>query len=459
MLRAIMDACRRSLIVIGVLVVVSRIHGFAAPPAYAGGFAIPDLGMRKNGMGAVIGRPDDLSAVYHNPAGLVLSQGSNFYLSLGLAFLSTDFRLKPWEGSERFITEPVDAQGYYPNTKPTSAFGAVPVIAVSTNLWSEKLVGAISMSIPNAIGGAFEENSLARYHLIDSYIVAGYGTLSLAYQPIPQFAIGVGFSILYVRVHARRKFFPVIDGVDLSGLFGGNSELELSGDGLVPGWNLGILIRPVPSLSIGFSMISRTDVSLQGDVKLKLGSDAASDGEIAGVQRTELVIPMTFGFGVNWDITKWLEIGAEFRYYLYSEYQNQLTKVSGLDIISELNSPKAYGDSWQISGGIRATMACVSPDLELMAGFHFDKTPAPDHTVSLDQPAFDNTGVHLGVRYRFLDRYHLAATYVHYWYLQRNVQNSVTLPPSNFIGSGKNNMVTLIFGVRFGKGLGMASAL
>src|SRR4051812_47095823 len=65
--------------------------------ATAGGFGIPEIGARQTAMGSIIGRPDDPSSIYHNPAGLVLEPGWNVYLSSGLSLLDTSFELAPWD--------------------------------------------------------------------------------------------------------------------------------------------------------------------------------------------------------------------------------------------------------------------------------------------------------------------------------------------------------------------------
>ena len=92
-------------------------------------------------------------------------------------------------------------------------------------------------------------------------------------------------------------------------------------------------------------------------------------------------------------------------------------------------------------------------DLEIMAGAHYDRSPAPDNTVSLDAPSFNHAGLHLGARYTIRDRWRLALTYAHYWYLQRATDQSLTLPPSNFVASGENHIMTLVVEVKFGRGL------
>jgi hypothetical protein len=48
------------------------------------------------------------------------------------------------------------------------------------------------------------------------------------------------------------------------------------------------------------------------------------------------------------------------------------------------------------------------------------------------------------VRYSF-DRYRLALSYTHYWYVIPSVNDSRTQPPLNYEASGSNNIFTLTF--------------
>lgn len=413
-------------------------------PVHGSGGITPEMGTRKTAMGAVIGRPDDLAAIYHNPAGLVLSPGTGVLLNAGLSLIDMNLRLRPWASSGDFIKVPTDADGYYPGISPSRAFGVIPMLVVSTNLGREDLVGAVGVYIPNAVGAAFEQQSVARYHLIDSYIVSGAVTVAVAWRPIPSLALGLGASLLYSRLYARRVLFPVLDGKDLRILFKGQSELELSGDGLGFGASLGAIWWPHPDLSVGAVVITRTDMTLEGDVTVTLGPDTIYAGKtMEGKQRTETMLPWTLQTGVNWQITSWLEIGGEFRYYFYSQFQQQRTEIDGLAIIKELISLKHYHDSWHVGAGLRVQPPWV-PGLELMIGAHHDYSPAPDSTVGVDNPSLSHHGLRAGVRYRLHPAWRLALTYVHYWYVERSTDSSLTTPPANFQGDGVNNIITLV---------------
>ncbi|MBI5482308.1 MAG: hypothetical protein HY906_25865 [Deltaproteobacteria bacterium] len=124
-----------------------------------------------------------------------------------------------------------------------------------------------------------------------------------------------------------------------------------------------------------------------------------------------------------------------------------------LELITSLDTPKNYRDSWQVSGGIRLHDLRRVPRLDIMLGVHYDRTPAPGNTVSFDQPSFSHAGFHSGVRYTLAARYRLGLTLLHYRYLVPPVEDSLTSPPSNFKGAGGNTIITASFEVVLGRGL------
>ena len=425
--------------------------------AAGGGFGIPEVGARRTAMAAVVGRPDEPAAVFHNPAGLTLLPGMRLYATFGLSLISTEFKLRPWQDSDRFIDAPVDAEGYYPKTRPTRAMGAIPMLVLSAEILPRKLYGAIAAYVSNGTGAGFAEDDVTRYHLIDGYIISPTVTGVLAYQVTPKLALGAGAGVMNVRIHGRRYFFPIItrpDGstTDVSTLAGSEPELIVDGEDWAATWNAGVLVKPTSKLSLGATVIGRVDPELVGPVTVTYSEDAGSPGDkLEGFAITHLVLPWTFFAGANYDVTPNLELGTEARYYLYRSYKESLTTLNNIPFAQELRTPKNYTDSWQLAGGARVHDLPQAPGLEIMLGTHYDKTPAPPETVSLDQPTFTHIGLHSGVRYQ-VGRYRLAATYIHYWYRIPVVRESLTSPPSNFRASGGNNIFTLSIEATLGEG-------
>jgi long-subunit fatty acid transport protein len=412
-------------------------------PVHAGGFGIPDIGVRRTAMAAVIGRPDEGAAIYHNPAGLILQRGWRLYVSTGLFVVRSEMQLRPWDESDRFLGTTAGADGYYAPVRPTRAMGAAPMLVLSGELVPGKLVVGAGLYVGNGIGAGFDRDGVTRYHLIDGYIVAPQAVVAASYQISDTLAIGASAGLLHVRVHGRREVFPIIDGMDISSIAGTRPELVLDVAGWAPSWILAAYGRPHPRVTWGATLTGRVDATIEGPVTITFSDDAPSPGDtLAGRARTTQFLPWAAMAGANIDLSPNVEIGAELRYWLYRQYRSQRIDVTGIFLVRELETTKNYRDSWQLSGGVRVHDLAALPALELMLGAHTDHTPAPPQTVTFDQPTFDHLGLHTGARYT-AGRYRFGASYVRYFYQIPTVTDSITGPPSNFRGRGSNNVFTL----------------
>jgi len=413
-----------------------------ATSAPAGGFGIPEMGVRRTGMAAIIGRPDEPAAVFQNPAGLTLLPGIHVYASMGVAVVSSEFRLRPWAESDRFLDAPVDSEGFYPAASPTRAVGAIPMLVATADLWQGRLFGGLSLYVSNATGARFARDGVTHYHLIDGYVIAPQASLSLAYKVNPRLAVGGSLGVMNLRVHGNRYVFPIINGNDASVLVGSTPELTIDGTDWQPTWNLGVFARPIPKLTVGATVIGKVNAELEGPIIVQYSADAPSPDRLVGSHTTQQMLPWTFMAGANYDVSPQLELGTELRYWLYRQYDRQYTAVNNIFLLNELVTVKNYHDSIQGSGGVRVHDLARLPGIELMLGGHADRTPAPAQTVTLDQPTFSHLGLHSGVRWS-RGRYRVAATYVHYWYDIPEITDSMTSPPSNIRGHGGNNIFSL----------------
>jgi len=411
--------------------------------ATAGGFGLPDIGVRRTAMGAVIGRPDEGAAIYHNPAGLLLEHGWHLYLSMGLAVVRSEFQLHSWDQSDHFLGVTAGPDGYYAPVRPTRAIGAIPMLAVTGEIMPGKLALGAAVYVGNAQGAGFSPDAVTRYHLIDGYVVAPQAVVAASYQLLDSLAIGGSLGVIDVRIHERKDVFPVFDGKDISSISGTTPELSLDGSAWAPSWMIAVYGHPHPRLTWGATLTGRVDAAMTGPIVITYSADAPSPGDqLVGQQTTTQLLPWALMGGANFDLTPHVELGAEGRYWLYRQYQQQHTDVVGIFLVRELNTAKNYQDSWQVSGGIRVHDLDAAPGLDLMAGTHFDRTPAPANTLTLDQPTFRHIGLHTGARYT-VGRYRFGASYLRYFFLIPTVTDSTTNPPTNFRGTGSNNIFTL----------------
>jgi len=226
----------------------------------AGGFTIIEMGVKKTGMMAGIAKPDDLSAVYHNPAGLADQHGTRLHLSSGFSFVHAEARLKAWPGgegkygSEDFIDTPVDADGYFEGTyEPTKYFGAMPMFVASSDFgWQDGPVWALSFYVPDFIGAFMPEDAPTRYTVVEAYFVAAVSAISGAYRlpgPLDFITLGASLGLQYVRMEGSKWYN--------FNLFELNTDLKIKqvGEDYRPFYNFGICADILPQVTVGLSFI------------------------------------------------------------------------------------------------------------------------------------------------------------------------------------------------------------
>lgn len=186
-----------------------------------------------------------------------------------------------------------------------------------------------------------------------------------------------------------------------------------------------------------------------------------SDGGLAGhyrLKRMTTEVPPGLNLGVNWIVIPQLTLAADFRYWFYNVYKEQIVETDLFDVKPAFktsvvkpemfNTPKNYEDSWTISlGGL--TRPFLSFPIELMAGWTYDHSPAPSKTTSLDSPTVNLTGFSLGARYTLAEMWRLSLTYYRYWYLHQTVTDSTLNPPQNSQFEGSVDTVSVELEVTF----------
>jgi long-subunit fatty acid transport protein len=440
------------------IAIVLALAGTMLPAgARAGGFTIIELGSKKTGMMTGIAKPDDLSAVYHNPAGLADQHGTRLHLSSGFSFVSAEARLRAWPsagegqyGSEDFIDTPVGEDGYFEGTiKPTRYFGAMPMLVASSDFgWEDGPVWAFSVYVPDFIGAFLPEDAPTRYLVTEGYFIAGVAAFSAAYrlpEPVSWLTVGASLGLIYVRIEGKKW-------LNLQSLGEYNTDFEISqvGEDYRPYYNFGVCVDILDQLILGISFIGGAHVDLKGRLEIDLAPGAEKDPILEGLgldlegaydMTQSMEIPAGLSVGLNWTVIPELELAVDFRYWFYQVFENQeIFHTIDVEVLGEpavpnpMVTPKDYEGSWTLSAG--ALTRPFSFPLELMAGWTYDHSPAPNRTKSLDSPTVNLTGFALGARYMLFDMWRLSLTYYRYWYLKDEIVDSILEPPQNSIFQG-----------------------
>ncbi len=455
----------------------------AAPRlALAGGFHISIIRGRRNGMMANIAAPDDLTAIFHNPAGLADRRGLRLGLFGSVTFLSQEFEMMALD-PERFpeinpagcgeaCPWPIGEDGYYTRPiTPESTFGALPFLGFASDLGSlhprlRDVVVSVAGYAPNFYGGTLPDDAPTAYYMTDGYFLVASATFGLGWRLSDHLSLGFNVSYNYMQLIYGQKlsFVDVLTGEGEAP--GGLAELmqDIYGDILLgytgldhgAGCTASALVRPTGWLSLGFAFSWSTAPRFEGPLELsptREGAPGLEEVEAFGYdlpRRLEvgMLIPPSLGFGVSVAPLDWLEVAADLRLWLYNLYDHQTMRPiygadqTGIHPMTEesLSREKEYDLSYEVALGFLFRPLRGRRDLELMLGLAYDQSPVPDEYFSLDNPALSQAILSAGARWQVTDHWRVMAAYMAIFYLERDITTSLTSPPTNVRGRGFNHI-------------------
>ncbi len=455
--------------------------------ALAGGFSVTTFGSRRTGMLANIAAPDDLTALYHNPAALADQPGLRLHLSNSVSFLGTSFRLQALD-ADRFpevacedvdaCAWPVDSRGYYTRRiEPLSTMGVLPYVGISQDLGVispalRDVVLSAAITAPNFYAGRMPGEGPSAYFFVEGYFLVISSMLGAGWRINDWLAIGGTVMYNYMRLSYSQLFSlaDLLMGRDGSGnplvasmtqTMIGDVRMDYGGLDHGVGWTLSALFSPTSWLSVGVSYNDATDGRFNGDVDLSPSRTGVTREELITTAESfgfrlpdelivEMPIPPFISAGVSFRPSRTLEIGFDSRLWLYNVYKKQVlipvyhtTEGKAPFTEDQLSRQKNYNLSYDLSLGVLLRPLPSVPPLQLLAGVGFDKSPVPDDTFTIDNPSMDNYRFALGVRW-FPERgWRAALTYTYMGYLERDVTTSKANPPLNARGEGTNQFPRL----------------
>jgi long-subunit fatty acid transport protein len=465
--------------------------------ALAGGSTTSIYGARRNGMLTVMGKPDDLTALFHNPAGLADLKGIRAFLFVSPAFLSSSFRMQALDekrfpdinpagcgqGAAAACPWPIDSEGYYArDIRPEEYFGVIPYLSGGTDLGflgREDITVAAAIYSPNFYGAFLPEGAPTAYGIIGGYFVVISAAVGAGWRINDYISVGANVSYNYMRLTIAQRISlanaltPA--GQDPAGLASlaqtliGDLRMDYDGTEHGLGWTAGVLVTPLPWLSIGLTYAGNTSPSFQGEVSFSAYNARFSDAQVfndvvhsVGYKLpTEMVIeqaiPHALFGGVNVALGSQVELAVDVRFWFYNAFSMQTIRPiydpteKGTEPLTEasLSKDKQYKLSWQVTGGVMVRPLRSYPGLELMTGAGYDQSPIPDQTLTLDNPNMSHIKFTAGVRWRVNDHWSLAATYLLNVYTSRDVRDSQTNPPTNVQITSHSHSPALSVGYRF----------
>ena len=365
-------------------------------PAFGAGFQINEQGAIGTGRaGAMIGTANMPSAVFHNPAGLTRTKGTQFMGGVSLILPEATY-------VGRGIPSDLRDEAVSQDTETTVA--PVPYAYVSHALSKTAYVGfgfynhyglRVAWEPPDDFVGRtlVQELSLRTFYL----------NPVIALKLSDAVSVAVGVTLVPATLSLTRVIGSSDNGQVLFPATANSPEgqFRVEGSAFGVGATAGIQISLIDHLRLGFTYRSAIDLAFEGDGDFTLpdgtpASVAASfpDQRIAG----DLTLPHSFLGGIGWEEDQWtIELAAQVT--LWTSY-DELT----IDFVDDLPVPSTtLPRDWEVSSMFRLGGEYRLDDtpLAIRAGLAYDQTPIPDRTIDPTLPGNDRFMASLGLGYDF----------------------------------------------------------
>lgn len=361
----------------------------ASGSAWSAGFALNEQSIKSMGMSQA-GRASsaaDATTLFGNPAGLTQLTGTNL------------------SGNATFIYVPTDIENAQGSQAGTNNGDVIPPTWVGSGFISHEMSDSLTIGIGNfapfGLATNYESSFQGRYFGDKSKVKVIAIQPTMAYKLTPEFSIGVGVTVSQLEGLLSAAVAPTPS----------NPTLEVNGDDISYGYNLGLLWQINPQTRIGFDYRSETEYSLEGTTEVKnlsvTGNNFMFD---AGL---DISTPATMELSISHALNPDVNVHASIGLTQWSVLENLIIKNTNVPAALQpsfgtITEELHWEDSWAYSVGADWKMG----DATLRAGLGIDNTPVTDEHRSVRVPSEDRMVVTLGMSYPLNDKMSIDAAYM-----------------------------------------------
>jgi long-chain fatty acid transport protein len=374
-----------------------------------------------NGFAGIAAKAYDASTSWNNPAGMTLIDGNE--LDSGAQYFDPGIRF-----TGENVVNGVAVRGYSGGDAgpPAVTAGSESVISVSNDF---KIGTAVE--VPFGLRTVYPTSFVGRYQALVSAIENFQFELAAAYQVTPQFSIGGGPVVSYFRARLTQA-------VDTQIYVPNSAEpsVDIHGDDLKVGYNIGGLYQFTPALRVGIDYHSRIGENVQGKQAVTvpaslfkanpLVADAVAALNYSDVN-TQIAIPDNLTLSGYYDLDRNWAVMTTVQWTDWSLIKTLTVNTPGAPEATPIN----FRNTWM--GAVGASYRPdILPKLMLQTGILYDMGANTNATRGARLPDVDRLGVAGGFTYQITPKIAFRASYLHEFGIGgNNVDYS-----DNFTGAG-----------------------
>lgn len=402
---------------LGVLLLAAVTVLAVAQSSFGAGFALYEGSARGNALGgAMVGRADDPSALFYNPAGITQLPGIQFMS--GATFIMPTTDVHTFVNGVETVSGAVDNLWFPPHI-------------YATYQYNDSLFFGLAVFSPFGLGTEFDEGWPGRYNNYKAVIQTLTINPNVAYKITDRLSVAAGLDAMYFDLTLKQKLNSgsALGRAPLPAAFDINSSL--TGDSWGYGWNAALHYRAFDWLSLGLSYRSQVKQHLKGQADFTkplvsvVPTTWFNDTGVSGAVSlpAELYLGATFK---PMDRLSW-EVGAIFTQWssyreLVINYQAPIIYLPYYPYtVSQSRSTKNWKDVWRFNTGVEYK---ALPWLDLRVGYVYDQEPTSAQYLDYLVPANDRHMFAGGVGFRW-DKWTLDVSYTYLIIENRDVFDSL----------------------------------
>ncbi len=346
--------------------------------AQAAGFQVDVHDARATAMATAIkAHVDDASAVFYNPAGLVMGRQLDVQVGDTLIIPSVNYK-------DANISASLEGQ-VVPPPHVYGAYGLNDDISVGIGLFS-----------PFGLVVPWAANWPGRYETIRTELKTYFINPEVAVRIGDRVRVGAGIQIIRGTAELKRALqFPTQDG-----------RVNLGGGGWGVGGNGGVMVDIIPRLlTFGATYRSAATFDITGSAHFT-NVPPEFQGTIHDQRaKTTVHLPTTFGLGIAYWPIPALRLAFDADYVGWQVVTDLTisfpdTPPTPPNTLGPLDTflPKNWNHVWNYHLGGEYT---VNEQWRVRAGIMYDPTPSPNNTITPDLPDFDRVNIGVGAGYRW----------------------------------------------------------
>lgn len=307
---------------------------------------------------------------------------------------------------------------------------------------SDRLKLGLGINSPFGLKTNYNQNWVGRYYALDSELTTININPTVAAKLTDNLSVGAGINLQY----AKAKLSNAID----FGLIGfsnrlptppqsADGEVELKGDDLSWGYNLGLLYEPSQSTRIGLAFRSPITHNLEGDADFDVPTAATrltatgrfTDSDI----RAKLKLPATISLNAYQQISPRLAATADITWTGWSRFEELRVEFDN-PVEPDSVQPENWHDTFRYSLGLNYAL---NNAWQLRAGVAYDPSPADEEYITPRIPDSNRTWLAIGASFKASDSFSFDIGYAHLFVDDTEI-NQLSTTNGNLRGKFNNSV-------------------